>query len=443
MKKTLSILLVLCMVCALLPFAALADNSGSCGEHAVWTLDDAGTLTISGTGEMDNYMQRVLSSGEVSSTAPWMEARQSIRKIVVSEGITSVGDRAFVGLRSLESVSLADSVRAIGTSAFSASSLRSVVLPTEMDSIGDSAFSGCFSLDAITMPKRLGALGELVFGHAEGLKSIVIPDGVQTLSLYLFSTDWRLKSVVIPASVKTIESEAFYACRSLSDVWFTGTEEQWASVKIGAPSDPNDSLYTALQDATMHFGDPMSRFTDVPRDWAQPFITGAVAEGIMNGTGEDTFQPDASLTRAMVVTILWRLCGEPKAKKASGFADLTQTWYEDAIAWAQEHEIVNGMDDTHFAPDRPVSRQDFVTLLYRYVQGTDLELSYESLDRFQDHTAVSSYAVDPMRWAVHSGVISGVPTGNLISLQPEGTATRAQAAKMFLVFRSLDGLFVS
>ena len=441
MKKTIGALLVVCMLFSLLPFAALADNSGSCGEHAVWTLDDAGTLTISGKGKMDNFTQRVLSSGEESSTAPWMEARQSIRKIVVSEGITSIGDRAFVGLRSLESVSLADSVRTIGTSAFSGSSLRSVVLPAEMDTIGNSAFSGCFSLDAITMPKRLGALGEYVFGHAEGLKSIVIPDGVQTLSLYLFSTDWRLKSVVIPASVKTIESEAFYACRSLSDVWFTGTEEQWASVKIGAPSDPNDSLYTALQNATMHFGDPMSRFTDVPRDWAQPFITGAVAEGIMNGTGEHTFQPDASLTRAMVVTILWRLCGEPKAEKASGFADLTQTWYLDAIAWAQENEIVNGMDDTHFAPDRAVSRQDFVTILYRYVQGTDLELSYESLDRFSDRTAVSSYAVDPMRWAVCSGVISGIPAGNQLFLQPEGTATRAQAAKMFLVFRSLDGLF--
>ena len=443
MKKTIGALLVVCMLLSLLPFAALADNSGSCGEHAVWTLDDAGTLTISGKGKMDNYTQRILSSGEDVSTAPWMDARQSIRKIVVSEGITSIGDRAFVGLRSLESVSLADSVRTIGTSAFSGSSLRSVVLPAEMDTIGNSAFSGCFSLDAITMPKRLGALGEYVFGHAEGLKSIVIPDGVQTLSLYLFSTDWRLKSVVIPASVKTIESEAFYACCSLSDVWFTGTEEQWASVKIGAPSDPNDSLYTALQDATMHFGDPMSRFTDVPRDWAQPFITGAVAEGIMNGTGEHTFQPDASLTRAMVVTILWRLCGEPKAEKASGFADLTQTWYLDAIAWAQENEIVNGMDDTHFAPDRAVSRQDFVTILYRYVQGTDMELSYESLDRFQDRSAVSSYAVDPMRWAVCSGVISGIPAGNQLSLEPEGTATRAQAAKMFLVFRSLDGLFVS
>ena len=443
MKKTVSILIILCLLLALQPFAALADNSGSCGEHAAWALDDAGTLTISGMGKMENFDQRVLSNGEVSSTAPWMEARQSIRKIVVSEGITSVGDRAFVGLRSLESVSLADSVRTIGTSAFSASSLRTLVLPAEMDTIGDNAFSGCFSLDAITMPERLGMLGKYAFGHAEGLKSIVIPDGVQTLSLYLFSTDWRLKSVVIPASVKTIESEAFYACRSLSDVWFTGTEEQWASVKIGAPSDPNDSLYTALQDATMHFGDPMSRFTDVPRDWAQPFITGAVAEGIMNGTGEHTFQPDASLTRAMVVTILWRLCGEPQTEKASGFTDLTQTWYLDAIAWAQENEIVNGMDESHFAPDRAVSRQDFVTILYRYAQSTDMELSYESLDRFQDRTAVSAYAVDPMRWAVHSGVISGVPEGNQLFLQPEGTATRAQAAKMFLVFRSLDGLFVS
>ena len=78
----------------------------------------------------------------------------------------------------------------------------------------------------------------------------------------------------------------------------------------------------------------------------------------MNGTGEHTFQPDASLTRAMVVTILWRLCGEPKAEKASGFADLTQTWYLDAIAWAQENEIVKGMDKSHFTPDRAVSRQD-------------------------------------------------------------------------------------
>ena len=441
MKKTISILLALCMMLALLPFAALADNSGSCGEHAFWTLDDAGTLTISGTGEMDNYSQLVLNNGEDSSTAPWMEARQSIRKIVVSEGITSVGDRAFVGLRSLESVSLADSIRTIGTSAFSGSSLRSVVLPAEMDSIGNSAFSGCFSLDAITMPKRLGVLGEYVFGHAEGLKSIVIPNGVETLSSYLFSTDWRLKSVVIPASVKTIESEAFYACRALQDVWFTGTEQQWASVKIGEPRDPGDELYTALQNATIYFGDPMSRFTDVPRDWAQPYITGAVAEGIMNGTGEHLFQPDASLTRAMVVTILWRLCGEPKAEKASGFADLTQTWYLDAVAWAQENEIVNGMDESRFAPDQAVSRQDFVTILYRYAQNSEMELSYESLDRFQDRTSVSSYAADPMRWAVSAGVIGGVPAGDLLYLQPNGTATRAQAAKMFLVYRSLEGLF--
>lgn len=441
MKKALSILLVLCMMFALLPFAALADNSGSCGEHTAWTLDDAGTLTISGTGKMDNFDQRVFSSGEVSSTAPWMDARQSIRRIVVTEGVTTIGDRAFVGLRSLESVSLANSIRTIGISSFSGSSLRSVVLPAEMDSIGNNAFSGCLWLDAITMPERLDELGENVFGHAEGLKSIVIPNGVQTLPSYLFSTNWRMKSVVIPASVKSIESEAFYACRALRDVWFTGTEQQWNSVKIGEPRDPSDSLYTALQNATIHFGDPMSRFTDVPRDWAQPYITGAVAEGIMNGTGEHTFQPDASLTRAMVVTILWRLCGEPKAERASGFTDLTQTWYQDAIAWAQENEIVNGMDESHFAPDRAVSRQDFVTILYRYVQSAGMELSYESLDRFQDRTSVSSYAVDPMRWAVSAGIISGVPEGNVLFLQPEGTATRAQAAKMFLVFRSLEGLF--
>ena len=441
MKKTLSVLLAFCLAFALLPFGARADHSGTCGEHVHWLLDDAGTLTISGTGLMENYEQLILSGGVVTSTAPWSDLRQSIRRVVVSEGVTSVGDRAFYGFSALESVLLAESVRAIGNSAFSGSSLRSVVLPTEMESIGNSAFSGCFSLEAVTMPQQLSEIGAFAFAHAEGLKSIVIPYGVQTLPSYLFSTNWQMKSVVIPSTVKIIEAEAFYACRMLQDVWFAGTEQQWKDVKIGEPRDPSDSLYTALQNAKLHFGDPMTRFADVPRDWAQPYITGAVAEGIMNGTGEHTFQPDAPLTRAMVVTILWRLCGEPQAKNASGFTDLTQTWYLDAIAWAQENEIVKGMDESHFAPDRAVSRQDFVTILYRYVLSSETELSYESLDRFQDRSAVSSYAVDPMRWAVCSGVISGIPAGNQLSLQPEGTATRAQAAKMFLVFRSLEGVF--
>ena len=106
MKKTLSVLLAFCLAFALLPFGARADHSGACGEHVHRLLDDAGTLTISGTGLMENYEQLILSGGVVASTAPWSDLRQSIRRVVVSEGVTSVGDRAFYGFSALETVCL-------------------------------------------------------------------------------------------------------------------------------------------------------------------------------------------------------------------------------------------------------------------------------------------------------------------------------------------------
>ena len=434
--RLLCMLLALCLALSLFPLSALAAEGGSCGERVRWTLE-GDTLTISGTGPMADYAQRVLPGGGITSDAPWTAAKDGIRRVVVASGVTSVGSRAFSGLAALESVTLPDSVKTIGVSAFSGSGLKSLVLPRALDSIGESAFGQCASLDTVTMPERLGNIGRFAFSHAEALKTLVIPAGVETIPEYLFSTNWQLESVVLPATVKTIESEAFYACAALRHVWFAGTEAQWKAVRVGAPRDPSDSLYTALQHAEIHFGDPAARFSDTPRDWALPYITGAAAEGIMNGTGEHTFEPNAPLTRGMVVTILWRLCGEPQAAGESPFRDLTQPWYRQAVAWAAETGVVRGVSAAAFEPEKSITRQDFVTILYRYAQSRSDDLGLESLRRFTDEGSVADYAYEPMAWAVGAGVISGIPTDSGVSLSPGGTATRAQAAKMFLVYRSV------
>lgn len=432
------LLLALCLALSLLPFGALAAESGTCGANVRWMLDDSGTLTISGTGAMEDYELRYSDMPRMHSSSPWDASRDQIRSVVVESGVTKIGNRAFAYLTNLQRVTISESVREIGDFAFGGSGVTSLVLPQQMDRIGESAFQMCLNLDMVTMPVHLGSIGRFAFNNAESLKSIVIPEGVTELPENMFDLDWQLTTAVLPSTLRTIGSEVFYGCSSLKDVYFCGTEAQWNAVQIAPPKDPNDPLLTCLEHATIHFGNPMARFYDVPRDWSTGYITGAVARGLMNGTDAGTFEPNAPLTRAMVVTILWRICGQPIANAGAQFSDLTQDWYRTAVAWAQEHNIVNGVDVGLFAPDLPITRQDFVTILYRFFSGKGAEMQMASLNAFPDHSAVADYAQAAMQWAVGERIISGNVIDDQTLLDPTGTATRAQAAKIFLTFNALN-----
>ena len=179
-------------------------------------------------------------------------------------------------------------------------------------------------------------------------------------------------------------------------------------------------------DQTLYAG--WNPFTDVrDSDWFYDGVLSAYYQGLMTGTSQTTFSPSSSTTRGMVVTILYRLEGEPAVTGGSSFTDVADgQWYTDAVAWAAANGIVNGMENNTFAPNSPVTREQMAAILYRYAQfsGYDVETG-EELPGFADLADISQYALDALVWACQNGLINGLD-GNLLS--PQGTATRAQTA---------------
>ena len=181
----------------------------------------------------------------------------------------------------------------------------------------------------------------------------------------------------------------------------------------------------------------MPRFTDVGfSHWAYEYVDKLAEAGIMNGTG-NAFEPNTNLSRAMVVTMLYRQAGKPAvAKKASEiFSDCADdAWYADAVVWAYENEIVNGTSKTTFAPDSSITRQDLAKILYGYArkEGKGFTGSWMFLLSNPDANLVADYANEAMHWVVMKGILTG--KGAELKLDPKGLATRAEAAKMLSVF---------
>ncbi len=178
-------------------------------------------------------------------------------------------------------------------------------------------------------------------------------------------------------------------------------------------------------------------FTDVrSTDWFYEDVKYVYDEGLMNGTGKTKFSPNADLTRAMVVTILYRIENEPVAGKADMFGDVSGgQWYTSAVAWAAENGIVNGYSNGNFGPNDPITREQLATILYRYTKfkSGNVETSRDYLNSFSDAGQVSAYAVDAMNWAVAGGLING-SNGKLM---PTARASRAQVAA--IIHRYLEG----
>ena len=180
---------------------------------------------------------------------------------------------------------------------------------------------------------------------------------------------------------------------------------------------------------------PGSRFTDMPPtdNWAHNGIDFTVAHKLFAGTSDTTFEPNAQLTRAMIVVILYRLEGEPAAAE-SAFTDVcSDAWYADAIGWAAGSGIVTGVGGGRFDPNGLATREQTAAILYRYARfkGCDPAAGGD-LSAFADAGSVSAFALAPMTWAVGEGLISGNAIGGRTLLDPQGVTTRAQFATIMM-----------
>ena len=255
-KRILSLVLAVLMIATLLPTPAFADEtatSGTCGENLTWTLVD-GVLTISGTGEMDDY----------DAWRPWNDYAEepitNVNSIIVEEGVTSIGEEAFSSCTNLEQVTLSSTVKSIGYFAFyDCPMLKSITIPAGVESIANCAFSDCSSLteiivdenneqyvsvdgvlfskdmttlvaypagikaEAYEIPSSVIDISAKAFAGCENLKDITIPDGVENIGWSAFSRCMNLKSIVVPDSVKSIEDIAFFECYSLESITLPDT----------------------------------------------------------------------------------------------------------------------------------------------------------------------------------------------------------------------------
>ena len=166
--------------------------------------------------------------------------------------------------------------------------------------------------------------------------------------------------------------------------------------------------------------------------WAFASVERAAELGLVTGYSDGTFRPDTPVTRAQFVLMLWRMCGKPAATKAASFADASADWYQDALSWAVEKGYVNGLSDTRFGPDAPITRQQAMAILFRLnggQSGTELTLTGIYEQTFADSTTIASWAKDATWWAVYHELVSGVG-GSRIA--PEANASRAQIAAILL-----------
>lgn len=173
-------------------------------------------------------------------------------------------------------------------------------------------------------------------------------------------------------------------------------------------------------------------FTDVKSgNWFYDAVKYAYAQGLMTGTSATTFAPNGTMNRAMIVTVLYRLEKSPAVTGTSKFTDVPAgQWYSDAVSWAAANKIVNGYDETTFGPMNAVTREQMAAILFRYEQVKGLEnvTLEENLNRFPDQNKISAYAIPALQWAVGQKIINGNADG---TLDPTGTATRAQVAQIF------------
>lgn len=218
-----------------------------------------------------------------------------------------------------------------------------------------------------------------------------------------------------------------------TQVWFMEDEEPDAPTE---PTEPTDPVEPPVCDGGEDC--PSAHLTDVEKpSWYHLAVDYCVENGIMQGIDATTFGVALPTNRAQLVTMLWRQAGQPEPAGEAPFTDVpADSFYAKAVAWAWENGVINGVSATEFAPARELSREQMATILFRYagnVLGIDVSARAD-LRAYPDAETVSGFARDAMSWAVAEGLINGMPQGDGIVLNPQGTTNRAQMATIFQRF---------
>ena len=213
-------------------------SSGTCGDALSWSMLSDGTLSITGTGAMTDFVSSV--------DVPWYDHIADISAVSVGSGVTSIGNFAFYDCDSLKSVMIPEGMTRIGEKAFSyCRSLPSITIPAGVTIIGNNAFATCDSLTSVTIPDSVTSIGDFAFQSCGSLTSVTIPEGVTSIGDRAFQFCSGLTSITLPKSMTSIGEGVFYCCSGLTDVYYPGTQAQWDEISVGSYND-------SLANATLH-----------------------------------------------------------------------------------------------------------------------------------------------------------------------------------------------
>lgn len=434
---------------------------GSLTESVGWVLDEEYTLTITGNGPMPDY--------EHSNKTPWADYRLDIKAIVLEEGITHAGDYAFQYCSNNLTLSLPSTLESIGDHAFASGAAGdSLTLPEGLKTIGKDAFQ-TNSLSTVTFPASVTEIGEGAFSGA-GLSEVYI-EGNPTYGEGAFNNNTITVlslgegHAVIPecfSHVTTLtELDLCYPFETLDGDFIAQNKDLEILVVAPEPVEGiefvewmdeegnvyflSDILMTDVSGKTLYatyqyiWRDP-GPFEDVGEDdWFYEYVKYCYQNGIMNGTSEDTFDPYYGATRAEVVTVLYRMAGEPEVTAGTSFGDVPAgEWFAGAVAWAAEEGIAKGYGDGTFKPYSLVTREEFLVFLNRFAGYLDMNLNTWSklydLRNYADAQYVSSWAQEAEVWSVIMGLQTGIEVGDATYLYPGDSILRSELATFLCRF---------
>ena len=366
---------------------------------------------------------------------------EAVGDIEIREGTTLMGAEAF-GMSNITSVKFPSTLKSIPHLGFYwCKNLNNVVIPGNIKEIGDNAFAWNESLTNLTIEEGVEHIGQAAFFRCNNLNEVTIPKSVTQIDLHAFGWDYvndydvRNENLVIKCYSGTAAEQ--YARDNGFKCILLDTGEV---IGKGEPTAASDDRYVCEEK-----GDncAVKRFKDIKSADGDPDHSGiefCLDNGIMNGTGADTFSPDDTITRAQFATMFYRLAGSPETSASNRFSDLTEDWYKKSVNWAAENGIINGTGGSSFSPYDTITREQIAAIFYRFAESNGLDMTVEdslnlSDTDYNDKGDISDYAVIPMSWCFKNNIMFTCSVnGYEYAIYPKVAPTRADTATMFWKF---------
>ncbi len=366
--------------------------------------------------------------------------RKAVGDIEIREGTALMGTQSFAGTE-ITSVKFPSTLKSIPYASFYwCEKLNNVVIPGNIKEIGPSAFSGCENLSNLTIEEGVELIGSGAFYFCNNLNEVTIPKSVKQIDMHAFGWDYaddydvRNENLVIKAYSGSAGEK--YARDNGFKCILLDTGEV---IEKGDPTAAADARGVCEEKGEKC---AVKRFRDLQSagvDSNHYGIEYCLDNGIMAGTGADTFNPNDSITRAQFATMFYRFAGSPETSDNSGFADLTQDWYKKPIAWAAANEILNGTGNNMFSPNEVITREQIAAIFYRYAKTKGIDVSFGedinvSYDDYNDSGEIADYALIPMSWCFSRSIMHPAELTGYYGIFPKAAPTRADTAMMFLKF---------